>query len=403
MHSENFLVPLVSILFVALACGWLFERLRQPAIMGYILAGGILGNLFRDLLPDARAFELAGETGLMLMLFFIGSEVDVRRLLGDWKVSLAGTGLQIAGSVLVCSLGMLIWDWSFHVVLFFGFLISLSSTAVILKLLEEFGGTRSRIGRVSLGILLAQDLAVVPMIIILGALSGGEVESAVLARQVLGALVIVGGGVWISLRGGVRLPAWLRMQRNREFHIFMGLIFCMGAASLTGVLGLSPALGAFIAGMVLGETEEGHSIRENLEPLKILFVAVFFVFVGLLFDLSFFLDHFVHIVTLVLVVFVVNSLVTAWVLRLMGLSRVEALVSGCVLAQIGEFSFLLASIGLNSGIIDNDMYQTGIAVISLSLMLTPIWIAVARRAMRMRWGESGTVMFRTISGDGNSG
>lgn len=395
MHTESFLVPVVCILFVALTCGWLFERIKQPPIMGYILAGVILGSLFSSVLPDKRIFEVAGETGLMLMLFFIGSEVDIRKLLGNWKISMVGTLIQILISVGICVLVGLLFDWPLKQSLFFGFMISLSSTAVVLKLLEEFGGQNSVVGKNCLGILLVQDLAIIPMLIVLGLFSGEEIKTSMIARQVLGGIVIIGGGVLLSMKGNFHIPKWLQLHENREFQIFMGLIFCMGAASLTGIFGLSPALGAFIAGMILGGSDHSKELRGYLEPFKILFVAVFFVFIGLIFDISFVADNFGKIISLVFLVLLVNSLLTAAILRFLGVSKITALVTGCLLAQIGEFAFLLSSTALNVKIINNEMYQTSVAVIVFSLVLTPIWFSLARRLMKRTWGESGTMMLKT--------
>jgi monovalent cation:H+ antiporter-2, CPA2 family len=397
MHSENYLVPVVSILFLALAGGWLLDRLRQPAIMGYILAGVVLSSIFGDYLPDKHIFEIGGETGLILMLFFIGSEVDIRKLIGNWKISLIGTSLQIGISVgITLALGAVL-QLPLQQSLFFGFIISLSSTAVVLKLLEEFGGQQSAVGKHCLGILLAQDFAIVPMMILLSLVGGKDMDSSMVMRQIFGGIILVALGIWMSMRGGFNIPQWTQLHNKRDFQIFAGLLFCLGSASITGLLGLSPALGSFLAGMALGSSEQKSDLRRYLEPFRILFVAVFFVFVGILFDISFFMEHFFSIIGLVLLVFLLNTVINAAILRALGINRITAMITGCMLAQIGEFAFLLSASAYQSKIIDNTTYQTVIAVITLTLLLTPIWIYTARRFMKQTWGESGTQMFDTTT------
>lgn len=401
MQSDQLLVHLVLILLGALLGGLVLDRLRQPPIMGYILAGVVLGNVFFGAIPDRRFLEVAGEMGLIFLLFFIGAETDVPRMVRNWRIPVLGTVLQLTLSIGACLGVSSLVGWRVPEALFFGCMISLSSTAVVLRILDEFGGASSYIGRNAFAISLVQDLAVVPMLIFLALAGGTGFDGGLLVRQLVGGGAVAMLAFWLASRPRLTIPAWIGLQKSKDFSLMAGLIFCLGAASLTGILGLSPALGAFLAGVVVarleGSMEPGQfPLRKSLEPFKMLFVAAFFMFVGLLLDLNFVRENWVRIGLLVILVFMVNSVLTALVLRLLGMAWVEALVLGCLLAQIGEFAFLLAAFALNHRIIDGDIYQTAIAVIALSLLLSPVWLSLARRIMRQSIGRSGTMAFCAV-------
>lgn len=397
MHSEDLLLRLVAIMLAALLGGWLLERLRQPPIMGYIIAGAVLAHQFKSALPARQFLEHSGEIGLVLMLFFIGTEVNVSRLVKDWKIPTFGTLLQTLASVLVClGLGFLL-NWKWEQSLFFGFMISLSSTAVVLRILEDFGGTDSSIGRKSLGILLLQDLMVIPMLIVMGMFrSKGSIDAELILKQIVGGILVTAVAAFLATRNRLHIPDWLKLHQNHEFRVLTGLVFCLGSATLTGFLGLSPALGAFLSGMVLGRMESQLKLHEVLEPFKVLFVAIFFVTIGLLVDLDFLANNAQRIGILVLLVFLVNTMVTFGILKFLGVPLVESLATACLLAQIGEFAFLLASSAKRFRLIDGDTQKTAVAVIALSLLFTPLWFAIARKLMRASLGSSATIALQII-------
>lgn len=397
MQSEDLLLRLVAIMLAALLGGWLLERLRQPPIMGYIIAGAVLAYQFKSTLPARSFLEHSGEIGLVLMLFFIGTEVNIARLVKDWKVPVFGTLLQTFASVAVCLLIGFWMDWKWGQSLFFGFMISLSSTAVVLRILQDFGGTDSIIGRKSLGILLLQDLMVIPMLIVMGMMRGkGNIDAELITKQIVGGVLVIAVATFLATRNHLHIPDWLKLHQNSEFRVLTGLVFCLGAATITAYLGLSPALGAFLSGMVLGRMESQLKLHEVLEPFKILFVAIFFVTIGLLVDLNFLADNAKRIAILVVLVFTVNTLVTFGILKFLKVPTVESLATACLLAQIGEFAFLLASSARKYRLIDADSQKTAVAVIALSLLFTPLWFAIARRVMKASLGSSATIALQTI-------
>ena len=396
MEANSVLIFLVLSVLVALIGGLILERFKQPSVIGYILAGVVLGSLFPEVLPSDEAVTLAGDFGLVFLLFFVGTEAKLDQLLEDWKVSLLGTTLQIILSVLVCWGAGQLFDWGFSQALFFGICISLSSTAVVLKILEEFGGTSSLIGRQSLGILLVQDLAVIPLLILFAISNGKSIESFVLTKQILGGGVITALTIYMSQKGRFKIPQWLTSKENEDFQTFTSIVLCLGGALITGWLELSPALGAFLAGLLVGSIDDGDQFISHLKSFKVLFVAFFFVSVGLIFDLNFILENWIMVLSMSVIVLVINTALMGGVLVLMGVDRITALVSGCLLAQIGEFAFLFAANALKTDIISQDMYLLTISAIVVSLILSPLWLTISRKLLRISIGRSATIAFKSI-------
>lgn len=398
MHAQSILLFLVLSVFVALIGGLVLEKLKQPSVIGYILAGVVLGSLFPEVLPSQEAFALAGDFGLVFLLFFVGTEARLEELVKDWKVSVLGTLIQIVLSVLVCWVAGQLFDWDFRTALFFGICISLSSTAVVLKILDEFGGTKSLIGRQSLGILLVQDLAVIPLLIIFAIANGKSVEPIVLSKQIVGGGLLTGLTIYFSQKNRFKIPEWLRKE-NEDFQAFVAIVICLGGALTTGWLELSPALGAFLAGLLVGSLKDGSKFIHHLNSFKILFVAFFFVSVGLIFDLNFLLENWPLVLSMSVLVLIVNTVLTGLVLMALGVDRVTALVSGCLLAQIGEFAFLFAANALHTEVISKDLYLLCIASIVFSLIGSPLWLSLSRKFLRISVGRSATIAFKSIDKD----
>ncbi len=379
MHIDSLLPPLVGIVLSILLLGLALRRLGQPEIVGYLVAGALIGPQGFGWLTDAATIEHLGTLGVTLLLFFIGMEVSPARLVQGWRIAVVGTLFQILASVALVWLIGYWFDWSLARVLLLGFVISLSSTAVVLRLLKDRGELDTPVGHDVLVVLLAQDLAVVPMLILLGMLGGTAPAAATLSLQVLGAVLLIGLGGWLATRERIELR-WLRRVRDdREFQVFAALLICFGLAFATGLLQLSTALGAFVGGMLVASARETEWVHQSLEPFRTLFVALFFVSVGLLIDLNFIAEHWLQISLLVLAVLLTNTLVNALVLRGLRVPWNRSFLAGAMLAQIGEFSFVLAAAGLQAGIIGRYAYQATVAIIAISLLLSAPWIALMRR------------------------
>jgi CPA2 family monovalent cation:H+ antiporter-2 len=306
-------------------------------------------------------------------------EISLPRLTASWRIPVLGTLAQLAASVcfaLLLGTG-LGWPWQRAVLI--GFVISLSSTAVVLKLLDTWRESDSPTGRDVIGILLAQDILIVPMLIIVGLLSGGRPAAREVTLQVLGGVGVLALLVWINRAGTVHLPLGRWLENDRELQVFAAFGTCFGLALATGLLGLSAALGAFVAGILVAAANETHWVHEALFPLHVLLVAAFFVSVGMLIDLDLLRAHGTTVALLVLAVLVTNTVINTVVLRVAGRSWQNSWYGGALLSQIGEFSFVLAAVGRESGLIVRFGYELTVAVIAVSLLISPFWIAGIKR------------------------
>jgi CPA2 family monovalent cation:H+ antiporter-2 len=379
MHLDPTLPAIVGALLGILLLAVALKRLGQPHVIGYLLAGVVLGPEGLGLVTDEVVLDRMGAWGVVLLLFFVGMEVSPRELARGWKVAVIGTLCQIAVSVA----GMwVIGLWrgaGFEKVLLFGFVISLSSTAVVLKLLDDAGELRTPVGRDALGILLVQDMALIPMLIVVAALGGEVVGPHEAVVALLGAVAVVGILAWVFRRGTVSLPFRAAIRADHEIQVFAALVLCFGLALLTGLMGLSTALGAFVAGILVGAARETQWVHDSLSPFRVVFVALFFVSIGMLVDVRFIGAHWPVVLTLVVLVLVSKTAINTLVLRMLGDPWPRSVYAGALLAQIGEFSYVLAAVGLQAGLVGTADYQLAVAVISLSLVASPAWIHLARR------------------------
>ncbi len=379
MHLDPTLPAIVGALLGILLLGLVLKRMGQPHVIAYLVAGVILGPEGLGLVTDEATLDRMGAWGVVLLLFFVGMEVSPRELVRGWKVAVIGTLCQIVVSV--AGMGLIgLWRGAgIEKVLLFGFVMSLSSTAVVLKLLEDARELHTPAGRDVLGILLVQDMALVPMLIVVAALGGEAVGPHEAAVALLGAVAVAGVLAWVFRRGGVTLPFAATVRADHEIQVFAALALCFGLALLTGLMGLSTALGAFVAGILVGAARETRWVHDSLSPFRVVFLALFFVSIGMLVDVRFIGARWPVVLTLVALVLVSKTAINTLVLRLLGDPWRRSLYSGALLAQIGEFSYVLAAVGMQAGLIGGSDYQLAVAVISLSLVASPAWIHLARR------------------------
>ena len=268
-----------------------------------------------------------------------------------------------------------------------GFVVSLSSTAVAIKMLEEIGELRSETGRIVVGILIAQDLAVVPMLLLLngmaaeGGLDWGTIPVFLAAIGLLAALIW-----YLSRREKLSLPFSALARRHREIVPLAAIGCCLALAAISDFLGLTAAFGAFIAGLAIGSTQERRHMIRATEPIQGVLAMVFFLSIGLLIDLAYIWDNFATVVVLLVLVLLVKSGVNVAILRLLGEPWPRAFVAGILLSQLGEFSFVLAGAGVAVAAVGIEGHRLIIAVIALSLMVSPIWLMTARRLQHLTAG-----------------
>lgn len=374
MHLDPIMPYLVGSILAVLVLGLILRSVRQPYVIGYLIAGVVFGPHGLALIEDEALLDRLGAIGVMLLLFFVGMEISPKKLFHNWKVAVFGTLLQIITSIAcVWPLGIF-FDWPIERIVLIGFVISLSSTAVVLKLLQDWKEFDTRVGQNVLVILLAQDLAVIPMLIVLSMMGSSQAETSNIWLQLIGAAVMVIIVGFIAVKETIHLPLSKFLGEDREMHVFAALCICLGLSLLTGLAGLSTALGAFVAGMLIGAAKETDWVHHSLESFRIIFVALFFVSIGMLVDLHFIMAHWFQISTLVLLVIITNTFINGAILRLLGDNWRDSLYAGTLLSQIGEFSFILAAVGIQAHIISDYGYQMTIAVISISLLISPLYI-----------------------------
>ena len=382
MHLDPVLPGFVGLVFILLILALTASAVRQPVIFGYLLGGLLIGPSMLGLVNDVAMIERLGAVGVVLLLFFIGLEVSPRALAANWQVAVVGTVLQVAlTTALVCGFGALL-DWPLGARLLLGFVVSLSSTAVVLKLLKDWGELDTRVGQDVLGILLIQDVIVIPMLIVLSLLTGKPLDGREMMLQLAGGIVLVMVVVWVVRRPRIDpLPFVGMMKREADLQVLGPLVVCFGLALFSASLHLSTALGAFVAGIVIRASRSTGPAEHSLGALRVLFVALFFASIGMLIDLSFIERHWWQVLTLVAMVLVANTLLNGLLLRVLGRSWREGFYAGALLAQIGEFSFVLAAVGFQAGVITGDSYQTTVAVIAIGLLISPVWIKLVKFAL----------------------
>lgn len=379
-HPELTAAALVAL--AALLCGVVMTRFRQPAIVGYILAGIVLGPSGLGLVSNRDAVSTLAEFGVLMLLFVVGIELDIRRFVQGWRVAVFATIIQIAGAVGTALLLRQFLGWSFGLAMVLGFAVAVSSTAVVIKMLESSGDLDKPVGRTIIGILIAQDMAVVPMMLFLGGLERKGIMPLDLIKVVFSVVFLV-VLFWLLLRQKLRLPITDKLAKSPELGPLAALAWCFGAATLSGLMDLSPAYGAFLAGVVIGNSPQRETVLKHAAPVQSVLLMVFFLSIGLLLDFKFIWKNLGQVLTLLLMVTLFKTMLNVTALRLLGQDWRHAAYAGVALAQIGEFSFLLAEVGKAGRLITASETKLVVAVTVLSLVLSPFWLLTMRRLRQM--------------------
>lgn len=377
------LTGIAAVALAALLCGMVMTRLRQPAIVGYILAGALLGPAGLGLVADRAEIHDLAELGVLMLLFLVGMELSLRAFRRVWKLALGVTAIQIAAGVSVMLVCARLFGWSLPMALLLGFVVALSSTAVAVKILEDMGELRTRTGRIAVGVLIAQDLAVVPMMLTINALAGDGIDWLVVPKVLLSVAFLVVLILYLSAGRKIHLPFLSLAAGDTDLKPLAALAFCFGIAALTGLVGLSAAYGAFLAGLIIGNSAERHEMVAVTLPIQSVLLMVFFLSIGLLLDLDYIWRNLGAVMFLFFLVAVFKTVLNVAALGLFGQSWQHAFLAGIMLSQIGEFSFLLAGIGAASGVIGEDERRLIVAVTVLSLSLSPLWVLTARRLQKL--------------------
>ena len=375
------------ILVAALLGGLVAQRLGLPLILGYILAGVAVGpNTGGPTVSSVHDIELLAEIGVALLLFTIGLHFSLDELAPVRRVALLGTAAQMALTIAFSyGLGRLL-GFGWQEAAWFGALLSLSSTAVVLKSLSEQGVMGTLSSRVILGMLIVQDLAVVPLIIVLPELGNiGEGLSDLGVAALRAALFVA-----VMLAFGRRILPWLMARvaawNSRELFLISVVAIGLGVGYATYLFGLSFAFGAFVAGLVLSQSDYSHQALADVEPLRDVFAMLFFVSVGMLLDPAFLIQNAGTVALVVVLVFVVKGLVFAGVVRAFGYGNIIPFAVGLGLFQVGEFSFVIARVGLEDGAISQRSYSILLTTAVITMSLTPFAMRLAP-LLYGRWRE----------------
>jgi len=384
--QEDFrlIIDFVSVLASAAAGGLLASLCRQPPLLGYIVGGMIVGPAGLGLIKEVIQIETLAQFGVAFLLFALGVEFSLAELRKVQKIALGGGGLQIVLTILVTTLASLGMGWVTSPVqgVFLGAILSLSSTAVVLKCLMERNETETPHGQVMLGMLVVQDLALGLMLAVLPALDQpteviGTAVGLALLKIGLFAAGAIAVGIWL-------IPSLLRLlarTESRELFLLGVVGLCLGIALLTEQLGLSIEMGAFVAGLMISEVEYADQTLTYVEPLRDVFAALFFAAIGMLIDPIFLWTNLELILGLVLLVSVGKALIVTPIVKLFGYPLKIAIFAGLGLAQIGEFSFVLASEGQTLGLVSRPVYLLILGTTAVTLIVTPFLLRLTPLAL----------------------
>lgn len=363
---------ILIVLLVASVTALIFERFRLPALLGFILAGTLIGpHGFRWISEEGRIHDLA-ELGMIFLMLTIGLEFSFDRLKGLKKTAFWSGGAQILLSIGVSMLASAALGWTPYQGFVLGSVIALSSTAVVFRNLVDRGQLDSEHGRLCVAILVFQDLAVGPLLIFIQSFggSGVSVTTAILFSLAKAAALLI---ILLAISKFIlpKIMRWITLSRSREIFMLTTVLLCFGTSWISFRLGLSAPLGAFFAGLMLANTEYHYQIAGEVMPFRHIFVSIFFVSIGLLFDPAFSFMHWHTVLPVSALILFVNAVITTLILLMLKYSPRVAITTGLILSQIGEFSFLLLENAKKGQLIDSIFYQTILSSAVFTIMLTP--------------------------------
>jgi monovalent cation:H+ antiporter-2, CPA2 family len=390
MEEHLDLAPIALLLIGTVLGGLLLAGLRQPPLVGYIIAGAVFGPSGLALITDRTIIDTFAELGVLVLLFVVGTHLSLRAFKNIYRTAVGAALIQIGVSVSLMLLLAELFGWQYQRAIFYGFVLALSSTAVGIKILEDIGELRTETGRCAVGVLIAQDLAVVPMLIIIVGLSSEEgVDVGALLFKLAVAVAALAALIWwLSRRQRAHLPFRNLLVRYADLAPVAALALCVIGAAVSNALELSASLGAFLAGLYVGNTTERALMVRAMEPIQSLLVMMFFLSIGLLVDLKFVSTHLGTVLLLIGFVFLLNSVINVLALRTVGEGWRVAFLAGFALAQIGEFAFVLSQTAVSNRLIGEEAQRVVVAVIAMTMIMSPLWLELARRLHALRAAPS---------------
>jgi monovalent cation:H+ antiporter-2, CPA2 family len=382
------LTDLVIIFGLSIAVLFSCHQLRVPATVGFILTGILAGPHMLGLVKAIHEVEMLAEIGVILLLFTIGVEFSFANLLQIRQSVLVAGPIQVTATCLAGLFLALQGGKTMGEAVFMGFLVSLSSTAIVLKLLQERGEVDTPHGRTTLGILIFQDIIIVPMMLFVPLLAGAAENIGVaflmlLAKGVIIITLVVASAKWVVPQALYQIAR----TGSRELFLLAIVLICTAVAWLTAQAGLSLALGAFLAGLIVSETEYSHQALGNILPFRDVFASFFFISIGMLLNVDFLLENPGIIALLTLVVLLVKAILAGSAALVLKFPLRTAVLVGLGLSQVGEFSFILSKVGQSRGLFAGESYQLFLSVTIITMVATPLMMALAPRAADfvLRW------------------
>ncbi len=377
-------ISLVIVGFIIMLLGFLLKKIKQPVIVAYILAGILVGPSGFGIIKDQSVIEILGELGLILLLFFIGMEISLPNMLKMWKTALFGVFFQVIASILIITTIGLYFGWDWNRIIILGFILSLSSSAVVIKIMDEKNELETSIGQNVLSILLMQDMVIVPMLLITDFLGGEMPTIGKTILQITGGIIILFLFLYIIKNKTIRLPFAKKIEADHEVQVFVAVLFSFGFAIITSLIGLSAALGAFFAGIVVHAADSTEWVHNSLHSFRVAFVSMFFVSIGMLINLRFLIDNYQIVLFLLISVYITNHLINTIILHYFCRNWPNSIYGGAMLAQVGELGFVILGAAYYNNSITGFTHQLVIITISLTLLISPLWIAVTERVTLRR-------------------
>ena len=372
---QNMSIILITAVIVLL----IFNKLKLPTMIGLFITGIVLGHVVND----TSIISTFSELGVIFLLFIIGLEFSAEKFSAIKNYALIGGILQVVLTTVLITLLGLVLSLSLNSAIFLGFLVAFSSTAIVMKVMQQRHITHSVQGRVTLGILIFQDIAVIIVILITPLLGGESINLNTIPLLLIKAiglgLIIFAGAKWfipLALRDAAR-------TKNRDLFLLLTLFICMGTTFATSLIGIGPELGAFLAGLLISNTEYSHQTLGYIQPFQDVFMSLFFISIGLMVNLHLFLTNIGIILMLTAVILIINftaTLITGMVLKLPTKISISIAI---LLSQIGEFSFVLAKEGMNYGLMTNQFFSIFLGVSILTMSLTPFLEKATPKIVRL--------------------
>ncbi|MCY3824704.1 MAG: cation:proton antiporter [Nitrospinae bacterium] len=389
MPEIGYLWDLVIVLGSAVVVATVLRRVGVPSIAGFILSGALVGPTALRLVDDTHQVEVLAEVGIVLLLFGIGLELSLGHLRRIWKAILLGGSIQVAATV-ACTAAVAVWfGLGTGPAVFLGCVVAVSSTAVVLRGLSTRGELDSPHGRLAVGILVFQDLCVVPMLLAVPILAGHQSSTREIALAAVTGLAILAGVLFAASRVVPYLLAFVAKTRERELFVLTVFLGCFGIAWGLSLAGISLALGAFLAGLIVAGSEFRHQAMSDLIPVREVFASVFFVSVGMLLDVPDVIEHFAPILGLLGLILVGKFAIMLGMGLILRMPLRVAILSAATLCQIGEFSFVLLNAASGTGLLGAALSHNLLVAIILSMLFTPMVIAfgphLALGADRVPW------------------